>query len=324
MSYKALTGLLYAHPNTSNPDGTIYEIDPVAGTFNQVDLGPGTFNYFSTFAPARAGDGKSLYGMTGTYPNYKVVEIAGPYPFGSSSSADSTPPVITPTVEGTIGNDNWYTSDVTVSWAVADDESEVTSVTGGDTTVITEDTAGVTLTCEATSAGGTDSASVTVKRDATAPVIAITTPQDGAEYLIGEATEAVWEAADALSGLASASAGTIDTSTSEAKTFTVLAIDVAGNEAELTCNYYVLSISDMIDRLIAKVKSLNLQKGTENSLIAKLNAAKASLERGQENTAINQLNAFINEVQAQSGKKIVVSDADDLVSRAIRIIGAIQ
>jgi hypothetical protein len=30
-------------------------------------------------------------------------------------TADSTPPIITPTVVGTLGSDGWYTSDVSVS-----------------------------------------------------------------------------------------------------------------------------------------------------------------------------------------------------------------
>ncbi len=49
-----------------------------------------------------------------------------------------------------------------------DDESDVSNQDGGDPTSVSSDTAGVTLTCTATSAGGTSSESVTVKRDATA------------------------------------------------------------------------------------------------------------------------------------------------------------
>jgi len=43
--------------------------------------------------------------------------------------------------------------------------------TGCDTTTIGSDTGGTTLTCSATSAGGTDSKSVTIKRDATDPTV---------------------------------------------------------------------------------------------------------------------------------------------------------
>ncbi len=70
--------------------------------------------------------------------------------------------------------------------------------------------------------------------------------------------------------------------------------------------------------------SLEIARGTKNALIAKLNAAIDSLERGQEQAAVNQLNAFINQIRAQRGKKIGVSDADALIAEAQRIIAAIE
>ncbi len=84
---------------------------------------------------------------------------------------DTTPPEITPTVTGDLGNNGWYRSNVTVSWSVTDPESPVTSTSGCGTTILTGDTPGTTLTCTATSAGGTDSDSVTVKIDKTDPLI---------------------------------------------------------------------------------------------------------------------------------------------------------
>jgi hypothetical protein len=85
--------------------------------------------------------------------------------------SDTTPPVITPTVTGTLGSNGWHTSNVSVSWTVTDPESTVTSTSGCGTSNVTSDTTGVTFTCTATSSGGTASNSVTIKRDATAPVI---------------------------------------------------------------------------------------------------------------------------------------------------------
>lgn len=85
---------------------------------------------------------------------------------------DTTAPVITPNVSGTLGLDGWYVGDVTVSWTVTDPESSITSTTDCGPTTINADTAGTTLTCTATSGGGTSSQSVTIKRDATPPTIA--------------------------------------------------------------------------------------------------------------------------------------------------------
>jgi uncharacterized protein YfaS (alpha-2-macroglobulin family) len=47
--------------------------------------------------------------------------------------SDTTPPVIQPIISGTPGNDDWYISDVTVSWNVSDPESGIASSTGCDT-----------------------------------------------------------------------------------------------------------------------------------------------------------------------------------------------
>src|SRR5918996_197423 len=83
--------------------------------------------------------------------------------------SDTTPPVITPNVSGTLGNNGWYVSDVTVSWTVVDNESAISSSSGCGSTTLTTETAGTTLTCTATSAGGTSNQSVTIKLDKTGP-----------------------------------------------------------------------------------------------------------------------------------------------------------
>ncbi len=80
--------------------------------------------------------------------------------------------------------------------------------------------------------------------DATAPAIAITTPAEGAEYLLGAVVLADWSVTDAMSGVASAT-GTvapgqpIDTSSVGGNTFSVAARDYAGNPAEALASYFV-------------------------------------------------------------------------------------
>ncbi|MEW6003475.1 MAG: S8 family serine peptidase [Nitrospirota bacterium] len=85
-----------------------------------------------------------------------------------------------------------------------------------------------------------------------------------------------------------------------------------------------------IEWLISDVEGLNINQGIKNSLLSKLNNALAKCEQalqdvigGEEkqannmlNTTSNMLNAFVNEVEAQSGKKITVEVADDLISKA--------
>jgi hypothetical protein len=84
------------------------------------------------------------------------------------------------------------------------------------------------------------------------------------------------------------------------------------------------SIAGQIQSLIDEVDSLGLPKGQENSLVAKLQAALASVQRGNEGSAIGQLGAFINEVKAQRGKKIASADADALIASAQQIIQEIS
>lgn len=78
------------------------------------------------------------------------------------------PPVITPLISGTLGNNGWYISDVTVSWQI-ESESTIHETDGCDPVTIDYDTAGVTLTCFVASDGGEAQKSVTIKRDATPP-----------------------------------------------------------------------------------------------------------------------------------------------------------
>jgi hypothetical protein len=120
---------------------------------------------------------------------------------------DTTPPVITPNISGTAGDNGWYISDVTVSWTVIDNESTITSMTGCDPTTIDYDTTGVTLECSAISSGGTSSESVTIKRDATAPTISASVspdrPASGWWNIASGAPTVSFTCNDATSGIAS-------------------------------------------------------------------------------------------------------------------------
>src|SRR4029450_737704 len=69
-------------------------------------------------------------------PESSDVTGAGPsVTFTLTVPSDATPPVITPNVSGTLGNNGWYTSNVGVSWTVVDNESSIASSSGcGPTT----------------------------------------------------------------------------------------------------------------------------------------------------------------------------------------------
>lgn len=113
------------------------------------------------------------------------------------------PPGITPAISGTLGNNGWYISNVTVSWAVVDNGYPIISQQGCDPTTVTTDTAEVTFTCVATNSGGTTSNSVTIKRDATPPTITgSASPAANATGWNNSAVTVSFTCSDAVSGIA--------------------------------------------------------------------------------------------------------------------------
>jgi len=79
-----------------------------------------------------------------------------------------------------------------------------------------------------------------------------------------------------------------------------------------------------IDDILNKIANLNyIDTALGNSLISKLNGASASIDKGNTKAAINQLQALINQIQAQSGKKLFLNDADDLIALTLGFIEAL-
>ncbi len=77
--------------------------------------------------------------------------------------------------------------------------------------------------------------------------------------------------------------------------------------------------AEQINGLIALVQDLGLPSGTANSLMVKLQGAASALDRGNPQAACGSLGAFLNEVHAQTGKKLAVAQAALLVAEATRI-----
>ncbi len=159
---------------------------------------------------------------------------------------DTTPPVIQSNVSGTLGNGGWYVSNVQVAWTVTDAESAISTSTGCGPTTVTVDTARTTFTCRATSAGGTSTKSVTIKRDASKPAIFILSPPENLTFRRGQKIPALYWCWDFTSGTQQCQ-GTvpfgawIDTATAGMKTFTVNARNKAGGTAAAAVHYRVSS-----------------------------------------------------------------------------------
>jgi hypothetical protein len=159
---------------------------------------------------------------------------------------DTTPPVIDHQVIGTQGDNGWYTSDVSLSWSVTENESPETLQKDGCVDQnITSDQLEETYSCSATSEGGSAGpVAVSIKRDATAPTnVAFTggNIQDGGSYYfsIVPSGPTGCSADDATSGLAFCNVSGGGT-TVGAHSYTATAQDNAGNQVQASLSYTVL------------------------------------------------------------------------------------
>jgi hypothetical protein len=233
-------------PATLGPLG--WYRNPVTATWTVVDPGSGVTS--PPCEPVTITSGVQMLTCTATNGAGVAAD-----PVSITIRVDTTQPVITPTITGTLGNNGWYRSDVAVYWTVTDPESGISSKPGCDTQTVTNDTTttGLTFTCSATNGAGLmASKSVTIMKDATLPAINITTPVNNANYLLNANVAANFGCTDAASGVASCTAtlnGTplsngakLNTSTvaSNRWTFTVTAVDVAGNTAIQTNTYFLI------------------------------------------------------------------------------------
>jgi hypothetical protein len=241
---------------------------------------------------------------------------------------DKTLPLITGVSSPAPNAAGWNNSDVTVSFLCIDTLSGIALC--GPNQVLSSEGIDLGASGNATDqAGNANSATVSgVKLDKTPPVITINVPANGAEYILGEVINAAWTVSDELSGVktqqgTTASGAAIDTASSGEKSFQVSATDQADNDATSTHAYTVLSAAQATERLAGSLASSGLDKGESNSLNQKLQSAIASANRGNANAATGQINAFINQIEAQRGKKIDPATADQLISEAGKVLVAL-
>ncbi len=211
---------------------------------------------------------------------------------------DATPPVVTASVSGTMGNNGWYTSNVAVSFNVSEPTSPL-STTGCDAVTVSTDTNGATYTCEASSAGGTASKSVTVKRDATKPMINFA--GNAGTYTVAQSVNIGCSATDSMSGIASSdcpgASGDAYTFGVGTTTLNASALDKAGNSNSATTSFNVTVTSGSVCELVKRWVS---QRGVANSLCQQLNNGAYS--------------AFIKHARAQSGKHVPADKAAILIA----------
>ncbi len=154
-------------------------------------------------AAQRDGDGDGVSDASDTCPDTVLGESVDV----SGCSAAQLPPIIEPVISGTLGENSWYTSNVSLSWQITS-TMPLTAKTGCQSRTISGNTnaGGVTFTCTATNTNGTQSQSVTIKKDASLPKAKATAkPGKNAAGWRKSAVTVTFAGSDAQSGIASCS-----------------------------------------------------------------------------------------------------------------------
>jgi subtilase family serine protease len=147
-------------------------------------------------------------------------------------ATDPTPPVVMPHLNGTLGDNGWFVSNVTLTWTATDPDSPV-STNGCIAHSVQSDTPGVTYTCTATSIGGTTTQSVTMKRDTTAPTGVATAADRAPDHngWFNHPVSSTTTGADSTSGIASCTSPTYSGPDSATASLAGTCKDNAGNVA---------------------------------------------------------------------------------------------
>jgi uncharacterized delta-60 repeat protein len=285
----------------------------------------GTSSLDQAFAIAIQGDGK-IVAAGGSYASGSLDFAIARYLGGSS--ADTTPPVISGLPTSITAEATGPTGAMAL-WADPtatdpDDEASppVCSPASGSTFPLGTTT--VTCTSSDTHAN-TGSASFTVS-------VVDTTPPS-----LGSWDGGVWTiwATGPTGGIANFAGTAVDlVDGSVSVTFepppgtlfpigrtsaTASAVDAHGNRASATFLVEVVGAADQVSNLIAALSYPSLPRGTVNALAAPLRAAQKGISKGATDDACNALADFVEHVRAQSGKKLLVSDADHFIMMATRI-----
>ena len=135
--------------------------------------------------------------------------------------------------------------------------------------------------------------------------------------MLDQTINIVCQATDNLSGIANTSCqdikGPASSFVSGTNTFSATATDKAGNTGSNSTSF---TVKASFDSLAAMTRQMVTIAGIAKSLCAKLDAAKAAEQRGNLMAKAGSLGAYINEVQAQTGKALTAQQAALLVQLA--------
>jgi len=315
---------------------------------------------WETYADTRAWNLSDIDGLKTVYVKFENETYVSPAYFDTITLV-TTPPNTTVSLSGATGDNGWYISDVQIEFQV--NSAALLNETwyrldDGDWTKYDQP---INITIEgqilvefySTDKAGNieETKNTTVKVDKTTPTITITSPE-ARIYALNESVMVIFNASDLMSGLADVTAALDNNPVQNDSApslsvgehiLNVTALDLAGNTATKAVTFSVAdsnggddgdeggpttqttSVNNLKDIIVDAINDGAFKnKGTAQSLIAKLEACQRKIDEGQFKTAMNILNAFKNHVQAQSGKHIPEGLAAELLAEANILIDALN
>jgi pimeloyl-ACP methyl ester carboxylesterase len=241
---------------TPGPNENLWHDDEVVVTLTAQDErnGSGVRDIVTRLGGAQPGGGTTAGGSAvetvaeegTTSVEYYATDQAGNIgtPQTLQVSIDRTPPVISSHAEPPANASGWHRTDVVVTFDASDNLSGLAAAPTEAVLVSTEGTGHEVSGGAEDRAGNAATASALVNLDKTAPAVEVTSPGDGAIFLLHANAHAAYACTDALSGVAAcagpvANAATLDTSSVGERAFTVVGRDVADNLRAFTVRYAV-------------------------------------------------------------------------------------
>ena len=248
-----------------------------------------------------------------------------------SNPFDTLPPITQATVNGTLGENGWYTSEVKVVLNASDNlggsgiKEIVYSLNGAPPVTTPSAFVPIPISTEGTntlSFHASDNAGMVEKEqflaisiDMSPPIVTYT--GNVGTYSVDMDVNIVCSAADIISGIAKTNCkdiiGPAYSFGLGTHTFSAAATDRAGNIGTGSTSFTVTVDFESLANLTTEFVS---KAGVAKSLVATLEAAQAADARGNENARAGQIKSFTNEVSAQSGKALTASQAELLIQLA--------
>jgi len=317
----------------SDPDGDAVALTASAGTVTQTGTSSGTWSWTEPASDEAASQAVTIkaddgHGLVATAPFTAVTKGVKPtVTISLATTGLSAPSLSTATSfsspEGTAVNLNGSASGpsaednaagFTYSWTVTKDGTSYRTGSTAAFSFTPDDEGTYVATLQATDDGNmTGTSSVTVIGTNVAPSAKITsvswTPQlvltvhqsvDFAGTFTDPGTldthTTGWDFGDGVTGSGLSASHSYNAAGTYTVTFTVTDDDSGVGQATTTVT--VQTPQQALTSIGVYVQGLKgLNGGQKNSLIAKLDAASASITRGNTTAATNQLNAFLNELQ---------------------------